>query len=195
VVAGAADRQHVRFAEFGSTGKEEEPQAMKRLLCALGLVFLLAEFTPMPAAGESFTGDWVGTINGVTVLRMHLVEGPQEVVVGWVVMGSISAADSLEVLLGYHAGPDTLHIYMSSCGEPSPQGCDQALDGVLDAPDHVAGVYYVRWGRQPPEYYSWEATRKFVAVRPETWGRIKQQYMQGAEEPNGPLQPPPAPGE
>jgi hypothetical protein len=168
---------------------------MKRLLWALALVFFLAEFTPMPAAGESFTGDWVGTINGVSGLRMHLVEGSQGTVVGWVVMGSTSAADSLEVLLGYHAGPDTLHLYMSSCGEPSPQGCDQALDGVLDAPDHVAGLYYVRWGRLPPEYYSWEATRRFVAVQPTTWGRMKRQYVRGAVESRRPLPPPPTPGE
>lgn len=168
---------------------------MKPLSFALALTLFSATFTPSRAAAGSFAGDWVGTIEGMPILRMHLVDGPQGLVMGWVVMGSTSTVDSLEVLLGYHAGPDTLHLYMSSCGEPSPQGCDQALDGVLDAPDHVAGVYYVRWGRQPPEYFSWEATRTAVAVQPATWGRMKRHYVQGAAESYLPLHPSPAPRE
>lgn len=109
--------------------------------------------------GDSYTGVWVGTVDGVE-LRFEIRESPDGVITGRVILGGPESADTLTITDGRRPEPDSLYLDVSGPIGP-PLGCVEWFSGRRDDPNRLVGGHYYRCGHDPAvTVTAWSASRQ-----------------------------------
>ena len=126
-----------------------------RALVVVVTAILFASCASTAPSRKTFTGTWVGIIDGGTI-TMNLVEAEDGVVTGSVIVALGSTPDTLEVLRGFTLEPDSLYIEVS-CEHPL---CFSWLEGRRVSADSSKGTYVIEIINEPVlQRKAWEAKR------------------------------------